>query len=256
MNITFDLKEIDTLAPMPASVVQLATSAMDQKCSANEIAEIVEFDEALTANLLRLTNSVWGKTMTPIMTVKDAVVRLGTGHILKFAVGQQIARPMSSCCKGYEIEEHGLWKHSVCAALAAEQLSNYLFEPVPKLAYTAALMHDIGKILLSRYIDPNIIEDIRSIIKTDDLTFIEAEKKILGTDHSEIGGAIAEHWKFPPQLVTAISCHHDPDAAPDALLDIVYISNTVTKNVGVGLGAEGMNLKASQDAPKRRVCYS
>lgn len=236
---------------MPASVVQLASLATDPKASVSEMAEVIEFDEALTANLLRLANSVWGKALMPIMTVKDAVVRLGTGHILKFAVGQQIVEPMSQACDGYQLAEHDLWRHSVASALAAEQLSAYLFKPIPRLAFTAALMHDIGKLLLGRYIGADTINEINAIIEQNKITYIEAEHHHLGTNHAEVGGEIARHWKFPPQLIVAIENHHDPDKEPDALLDIVHLSNTVAKLIGVGMGSEQMHLRASSEAPKR-----
>ena len=251
MKITIRPEDIDALDPMPISVVQLASMAADPGANVNDMAEIIEFDEALTANMLRMANSVWGRAMTPILTVKDAVVRLGTGQILKLAVGNHVAGTMSRSCEGYELDEHELWRHSVCAALAAERLSDYLYSPVPRLAFTAALMHDIGKVLLERHLEPETIHEIREIIRRDKVSFTEAEKYLLGTDHSEVGGVIAEYWKFPPQLVDAIRLHHDPNASPDALLDIVYIANTVTKYLGVGLGAEEMNLRACEEAPKR-----
>ena len=185
------------------------------------------------------------------MTVKDAVVRLGTGHILKFAVGQQIVEPMSQACDGYQLAEHDLWRHSVAAALAAEQLSAYLFKPIPRLAFTAALMHDIGKLLLGRYIGIDTLKEIQGIIESERVAYIEAEHMHLGTNHAQVGGEIARHWKFPPQLVTAIENHHEPDSDPDALLDIVHLSNTVAKLIGMGLGSEQMYLRASNEAPKR-----
>jgi putative nucleotidyltransferase with HDIG domain len=236
---------------MPASVVQLASMATDMKSSMEEMARVIEYDEALTANLLRLANSVWGKALTPVLTVKDAVVRLGTGQILKFAVGQQISDAMCQPCPGYELTEHELWRHSVAGALAAEHLSDCLYQPVPRLVFTAALIHDIGKLLLGRQIGHDTLDEIKKVIEYDHLTFLEGERQLLGTDHAEVGGSIARYWKFPEPLITAIELHHDPDRQPDALLDIVHLSNVMAKFIGVGLGSEAMNLNASGSAPKR-----
>jgi len=251
MAVSINPSDIKDLAPMPASLAQIAAMAGDEKSSISDIAKLIEFDEALTANLLKLVNSVWGKAISPILTVKDAAVRLGAGQILKLAVGQHVAGPMAKAYPGYELNAHELWQHSVAAALAAEHLSIRLIDPIPKLVFTAALLHDVGKLVLNRYLSKEDISKIRAWMKEEGLTYIAGEHRLLGTDHAEVGGMVARHWKFPDQLIQAIELHHDPDQEPNALLDIVHLSNTVAKLIGVGLGSEEMNLSVSNGAPLR-----
>ena len=81
-------------------------------------------------------------------------------------------------------------------------------------------MHDIGKLLLGRHVGQEKVDEIRNTVHQENLTFIEGEQKLLGTDHAEVGGAIARHWSLPEPLVAAIELHHNPDQQPDALLDI------------------------------------
>jgi putative nucleotidyltransferase with HDIG domain len=212
---------------------------------------LIELDQALTANVLRMANSVMGSARTQIETVKDAVVRLGTAQIFKLAVGSQVAGPMSTACPGYELAEHELWRHSVAAALAAEYLSEITPQPIPKLAFTSALLHDIGKLLLGRDLGGEVLENILSIMHQEHITFLEAEHRVLGTDHAEVGGEIARHWAFPEPLIEAITFHHDPDQQPSLLLDAVHLSNAVAKFIGVGLGREQMNMDVSSETPKR-----
>lgn len=251
MKATFSLTEIDSLAPMPASVAQLAEIMSRSQASMTDIAKVIEFDEALTANILKLANSVWCRSKTQIQSVKDAVVRLGTAQILKMAVAGQIAGAMRLSCPGYELAEHELWRHSVAAALAAENMDAHVTVEVPKFAFTAALLHDVGKLLLNRHIEPEAVEELRDRMKRERITYLEAERSILGTDHSEVGGAIAQHWKFPGELVTAVACHHNPDQAPEPLMDVVHLANTVAKLIGVGLGSEAMHFFSSPETPKR-----
>ncbi|MFH1999591.1 MAG: HDOD domain-containing protein [Planctomycetota bacterium] len=251
MNLKIKPREIDTLTPMPVSVVQLARMAGDPHMHVSDLAQVIEYDEALTANLLRLANSTWFIGMEPIMTVKEAVVRMGTAQILKMVVGRHLAGPMSTAIPGYDLAEHEHWRHSVAAALAAEHLSSLLFKPMPGLAFTVSLMHDIGKLILGRRLGSDIVSQIHRAVKEEQISFVEAERLIMGTNHAEMGAEIARYWKFPEPMINAIELHHDPDVQPDALIDLVHIGNIVARLMGVGLGCEELHLKTSQQAPKR-----
>lgn len=245
------LSEIDELVPMPISTVRLSSLMNNPDTSLSEIARVVELDQALTANVLRLANSALSGSRASIDTVKNAIVRIGTARILGLAIARQIAGEMSRPCAGYDLVEYELWRHSVAAALAADNLKRFTSGSVPAAAFTAALLHDIGKLLLSRHIDRKVLEQIREMINKERFTYLEAERKVLGTDHAEVGAAIARHWKFPEKLAVAIEKHHNVDEDPDPLLDAVHIANAVAKLIGVGLGSEQMNMEISSDAYQR-----
>jgi len=252
MTTRVKASDIEGLAPMPASVAQMAAIMRDEaNADVGEIARIVELDEALSANVLRLANSAMRGGRTEIQCIRDAVVRIGTAQILKLSVGQRIAGPMQHKCSGYELAEHELWRHSVAAALAAENLGRFSSETIPKFSFTAALMHDIGKLLLGRNMGHELVDEIQQVIGDKKINYIEAERLTLGTDHAEVGGAIARFWKFPEELITAIELHHDPDVKPDPLMDAVHLANIVAKLIGVGLGSEQLHMAASCEAPKR-----
>jgi putative nucleotidyltransferase with HDIG domain len=251
MIITIEPAEIDSLAPMPASVIRLTQMVSNPDSGVQEIARVVELDQALTANVLRAANSASSATRTEITTVKNAVVRLGTAQILKLAVGQQVVSAMSEEFTGYGLCEHELWRHSVASALASESIGKFTSVRIPGIAFTAALLHDIGKLLMERHLNAEVTDLILSRIEDKGITWLEAENRILGTDHTEVGAAIARHWNFPDELVLAIEHHHDPDPMSSVLLDVVHISNSIAKLIGVGLGAEQMHSNVSKKAAER-----
>jgi putative nucleotidyltransferase with HDIG domain len=154
-------------------------------------------------------------------------------------------------CAGYDLGENELWNHSVAAALAAERLSRYAMRPIPGAAFTAALVHDVGKLVLDRHLDAATADRIWRLTREESLAYVDAERRVLGTDHAEIGGQIARHWNFPEALVQAIERHHDPDPVNDPILDAVHIANAVARLVGVGLGSEQMSMVASTAAAER-----
>ena len=243
--------EVRELAPLPASIGKLCAIINRAETTIGEIARIIELDQALTANTLRIANSVWSGNRDSIASVRQAVVRLGTARILGLALARHMASYFKQPFDGYQLAEQELWRHSIAAAIAAENLSKFSSQRIPAEAFTAALMHDIGKLLLTRYIDSERLNQIRDLMQNENYTYIEAERKVLETDHTIIGAAIARHWQFPEELVVAIEHHHDPDPKPDVLMDAVHIANAIAKLVGVGLGSEEMNMRVSSGAVQR-----
>lgn len=251
MNPAVDVSEIRHLAPMPASVARLVQLAFDPAAGVAEVAGVVQYDPALTANLLRWANSAWSGAENPVTSVRDAVVRLGLNQLLKLAVGNTVSQPMKRDLAAYALPENELWRHSLAAALAAENLPAFATQPVPAATFTAALIHDIGKLLLVRLLSPAAVAEIFRRIEQDQLTYVAAEREVLGVDHAAVGGEIARVWSFPESLVFVISHHHDPEPLPDPLLDAVQIANAVAKFVGVGLGLEQMHIRISPKVMQR-----
>lgn len=243
--------DIANLEPMPASVVQLARMLSDYASHIDEIVKVIELDLALTANVLRLANSAWSASAYPTSTVRAAVVRLGLARIVWYAVGTRVAKPMAAACPGYQLAEGELWRHSVAAALAAEQIGRTAEHKIPGAAFTGSLLHDLGKLVLSRHLADNTLARVSDLVIHENLTYVQAERRLLGTDHAEVGGAIALAWRFPQPLVAAIARHHDLDEAGDDLRDVIHVSNAVTKLIGIGLGSEEMNLAVDERSPRR-----
>jgi len=246
-----DKSEIENLTPMPASVGRLAAIVSDPNAEVGDVARTIELDQALTVKVLRLANSALSGSQIEIDTVQQALVRIGSSRILQLVVGNRVGKVMQQPCDGYELAESELWRHSVAAALAAELVSKAASESVPGSAFTAALLHDIGKLLLTRHFGPQVIEAVHTVMLEDGLLFLDAERRLFKTDHAQVGSAVTKHWGFPEELVQAIEQHHDPDADPNPVLDTVHVSNLVAKMIGIGLGIEQMHLQASVEAPKR-----
>jgi putative nucleotidyltransferase with HDIG domain len=117
--------------------------------------------------------------------------------------------------------------------------------------FTAALLHDVGKMVLGRYVK----EDIAEIDGEDmqDVPFVQVERSMFGTDHAEIGANILRRWSFPPAMITAVRWHHDPDAAPKPghLIDVVHVADVLCLMSGIGVGREGLQYRPSPTACER-----
>ena len=138
------------------------------------------------------------------------------------------------------LEEGDLWKHAVAVAIMSKYLSSH-FEGVDKgTAFTAGLLHDIGKNFISRFVGSEF-KKIMSQAHGGKKSFFEAEKNALGISHAELGGLILEKWEFDQEMVAAVKKHHDPLALNEGgLIALVALSNTLVISMGVGVGADGL----------------
>jgi HD-like signal output (HDOD) protein len=162
-------------------------------------------------------------------------MRLGTARVLALAVAKSTRSMLNAGMAGYDMREGQLWRHSVAAAVAAEVIPNYCDVELPPGAFTAAVLHDVGKLLMNRFLRADVVEFIHRAEKADHLERLEAEKVLLGVDHGELGGLMAQHWRLPDQIVLGIIYHHDPDAGNDIICDVTYLANLVAKNIEAGL---------------------
>lgn len=191
----------------------------------------------------QLSNSAFFGLSSPVSNLNDAVTQLGFQQIYQIAVAASSSRTLSPPQKGYAIDQGELWKHSVTAALAAQLLARAQGEN-ESIVFTGALLHDIGKIILSEALEKNYA-DLLHEAKTSTQPLVDIEKKILGVDHAQVGGRLLDRWKFPPNLVAAVWFHHCPRAAAghERLASYIYFGNAIAHLLGHTYGHLSMALK-------------
>lgn len=244
------VQQIEHLDPMPVTAQKLLMVLPDEDISLSELAGIIEYDEALVANVLRVANAVYFVRATPVATVRSAVVRLGATNLFNIVLGQFLHK-ISLAAPLYDLTENELWLHSTVASLAVDEIIPNSGVEIPQVAKIAALLHDVGKLIISRYFR----QDFREVLALAERTgaaFVEAEREILGCDHTDVGAAVAEEWGFPEEVRYAIEFHHsDPPDEPNPVLDAVKMANLVAKTLATGLGAEGFNFSVDSSLRHR-----
>lgn len=238
------IKDIKNLRPVPAIANQIIELVDSPSASMQDIANIIQYDPAVTANLLRTCNSAFFGLANPVESVKDAVAILGIDQVVELALLNASSQTLNKSWKGYGLHEGAMWKHSVSSALIAKDIAIKISPENRHSIFTAALLKDIGKTVLDKFIQISS-DKIQVLIDQNGYSFIEAEKKIIGTDHAEIGAMIAKIWKFSPKMVKIIRHHHLSDAAMGKNIDIaiVYLSDCICMMMGLGLGVEGLSYR-------------
>ena len=235
------VKDAYELAPLPASVLRLLGLFADEDWSLDNVVEAASLDAPLTARILRVANSAAVGGARPVGTLSEAVVRIGAGAVVRIATGSAVR----SCMLGAGVkkdEEDDLWRHSVATALSTELICLLTRERVPAEAFTAALLHDIGRVVLSRYVDADTWELVMRAVSEGSEVLLDAEREILGVDHAELGALIAAHWKLPRVIGDSIRFHLTPDEASDPsvrrICDAICVGDTVACAAGI-CGYEG-----------------
>ncbi|OGR05818.1 MAG: hypothetical protein A3K23_06100 [Desulfobacca sp. RBG_16_58_9] len=235
------LRSLKNLPPFPM-VAQRALLLLNKpEVSIQELVEVVKFDPAVTANILRISNSAYFGLRREIHSLHQALLLLGTQELLKIIIASGATRLFSAPTPGYFTERRGLWRHSVSCALMADLLCRDLSLPDHAAGFTAGLMHDIGKVVLSLFVEQKFNE-IMTVVEQQGVSFQAAEKIILGVDHAEMGGEMARMWDFPDRLRLAITFHHldKPEAYTDDLILLVYLADILVLMFGQDLGSDGL----------------
>jgi putative nucleotidyltransferase with HDIG domain len=207
----------------------------------------------MTANLLKICNSAYYGLRTKVVSIKQAVAYLGLNTIANAVMMGNFSKNLTAAQGGYDLNEGELWKYSVSSALIAQSLAEKRHLSNIPCLFTSALLKDIGKVILSTHIKDAFQKIILSVQK-DKLTFLEAEKKILGIDHAELGAMVAEKWCFNPEMVSIIRNHHDPLKiliGDDLSISIIYLADTICMMVGIGGGADGLAYRYYQEVMDR-----
>lgn len=246
------LNRVDNLPFNFHIAVKVSKMLDDYDVGINELAEVISADEALTVKLLKTCNSAGYGFSKKITTVKEAVARIGFKPLKTMVFTIVSKSSFSGEVRGYGLEQGELWKNSIACAVYSRYLAELLSYADLDQAFTAGLLRDIGKLILHEYVREDY-DTIVKIVNTEQVSFSSAEERVIGLNHSQIGGIVAEKWKFPEVLADVVKYHHNPAEADKAcnedpvLVKIVHLADHLTFMLGNGVGMDGMMYNIDTD---------
>lgn len=243
--------QVKSFPGMPATAARLMPLLQSPHASVDQIEDILRYDPGLTANILKLTNSAYFGLPSQISSVRQAVLLLGWKRLLQLVMTMCMSALMKKPIPGYDLPQGELWRHSVAVSVAADLLIASLNINDVDEVFTAALLHDIGKMVLGSY----VLEDLAKIedMVTKGISFEVAEYVVLGTNHAAVGARILQSWSLPQELVNAVRWHHDPDSCESRcmLSDVVHVANIMSCCIGYGKGRNGQAAEPSFEVLER-----
>ena len=238
------LASIHQIPPFPQVAIKAMDIISNTQYVVSDLVEVICLDQSITANILKLCNSAYFGLPRKVSSLKEAVVYLGTIQLRQVLLASGAKDIYDRPDKGYSYFVGELWQHAIACALMSQVLARHLRLPLDENSiFTAALLHDVGKVVLSTYVSQEFAE-IEMKVKEEHLSFHDAERRVLGFDHAEIGGRLAELWKFPDSIVAAIRFHHEPEKSPKTfrlLSELIALSDGLVLMVGYGTSADGLS---------------
>lgn len=229
-SIIMNTKSLPTL---PGVISKLNSLTDNDRSSIPEMARIVSSDQVLSARILKLANSP-SYGFYRVTTISNAMILLGVNVVKSLAISSSIFEIM-------ETNSVGLWEHSLGAGLGANIIARKLDMRDSEEISTAALLHDIGKVIIRL----NFGDDYRqllSLIRKKDMSMLEAEMELLGTDHAQVGAWLAKSWFLPDRLVEPIACHHDVTSSYNFSLKTatVHLADVLVKASDFGFSGDDL----------------
>ncbi len=215
------LKKIQNIPGFSPILDKVSKIMEDERASADHVGSLIEKDQALTTRVLKLANSPFYGFPRRVTTIKDAIVLLGFNVVKSLAI-------CSSALSIMEKEGKKLWEHSISVAAASESIAKIRGLKRPEEVSTAALLHDMGKIIIIT----NFPEEMERIKLSSDP--LEEEKRLLGMNHAKIASIMGERWNLPKRLLEPISMHHNTARSRGFRLEtcIVHVANFISKILG------------------------
>jgi len=224
------LEKIENISTISTAVSSILKSLENPSISIREAAQLLSQDHAITARVLQIVNSPLYGFPKEIYTIERAFIILGFQAVKNIVISMLTITQLSEQ-KGprSKASRKAFWVHSLACGVMAKTISKFLGIGNPEELFVCGLVHDIGKVVIEEDFQESYSEISRRIA-VEEKEALEIEKDVLGCEHGEIGGLIAEKWNFPQAICESIAKHHYPDQQTSCIAEvsIIHIADALT----------------------------
>ncbi|MCD6296971.1 MAG: HDOD domain-containing protein [Deltaproteobacteria bacterium] len=227
------------LPALPQVVLKAQEIMSDPDSSFKELASVIATDQAISVRILKLANSAYYGLSGKVTSIGHASVLLGITILGEIVMMAGTSNMLSKALKGYRVKSEDMWRHSLAVGIASRLIAARKTPELANDAFVAGLIHDSGKIML----DEHVLKKrkyFEEYMKDGQHAFFEAEQRILGFDHSEIGAEVCKGWGIPEILTAAVRYHHYPSMSQDNdLAHIVHMADFLAIQSDMGTDMDG-----------------
>ncbi len=236
------LKDVTKLPSISSVVTKVLQRLQSPDVNINELAAEISKDPAITASVIKLSNSAFYRASKPVRTVQEALMTLGTKTVKEIVLLTAAKGILSQDLQSYQLEATQLWTASLLTADLASRIVVAKKLNVPKdLAFTSGLLCNSGKIVLAQFFQP-IMMQLKNDLKTNQDPFTTLEKKYFGYNHMEISEILLRQWNFPEELVDVAAHYLEPELSKvnPVLTSVVHIASilVIVSGIGIDIGGE------------------
>ena len=242
------LKSLKDLPPMPQVVFKAKEIMANPSSDLKQLSKVIQTDMSIVSKILRMANSAYYGLPGKVSSVDHATILLGQNTLGEVITLAGISGLLESALQGYNLESGDLWRHSMAVAFGSKILAERKNPELINDAFIAGLLHDAGKIIL----DKPVLERkelFDAFMEDGQQTFLNAETKILGFDHSEIASEMCIRWNIPETISLAIKYHHYPSRSNgDELAYILHVADYIATLSGIGIGTDDILYEVEEGA--------
>ena len=229
------LPQMRKLPSVPAVYFRLVKALQSPDASLEDIGRIMSNDLVMTAKLLQLVNSPFFGVPRTVTNPGEAISHLGMDRTKSLVLmAHAFSNYQEDKSSGFSLEQ--LWRHSMSTAHFARRITRYEtgHGGMAEAAFTAGLLHDAGKLMLAANC-PQQYHQVFTHAREKQVSFVQAEREVLGTTHAEIGACVFANWGLPADILEAIAFHHCPDRHSSntfSPLTAVHAANVIELQIG------------------------
>lgn len=219
------VRNVSQIASAPEVALRAYRMLRDPFFSAVQVGQIIRLDPGLTAQVLRVANSVYYSPRKPVETVPHAIAMIGAPNVRALLISVAASASLNQIAPpGFQLNT--FWQHSVYAALVADHLAAACLVEDREPLFVAGLLHDVGRILLFQQCPEVAVRLLNTAIDAADGQW-EIEHGLLGFTHADVGAALLRRWQLPEHICEPVGCHHEPALAKAFPLEaaIAHIAN-------------------------------
>ena len=234
----------------PSLLPKLLAMTRGVNSNAHDIEKLIQTDPGLATGVLRLANSAYFASSSKCDSLSEAILRLGSVALYRLAASTVAGRWLVQPVNGYGWQPGDLCRHSLCVAVAAEVFAQRTSLAEPETAYTAGLIHDVGKLALA-YANKSAVEKIADLVPERHSSWRQAEIEVLGYDSCDVTKLLLKNWDFPSALISVGVFHQHPSDSPKehrGLVTLIHAAKHVATQIGYGIGVDGFYIELDEPA--------
>lgn len=222
------------LVSAPTTYAKLDALISDPDSAIDDISAIINTDPALTTRLLKIVNSPYYGFPSQIKTISRAITIIGTRELTHLVLATSVMNAFRGIPANL-MDMDTFWRHSLASAITARYLAEATHQSNPEQYFIAGLLHNIGSLVLYQSV-PELAREAINSARFGHEVLHEAEKRIIGFDHGEVGAILIQNWRLPDSLAQVARYHHQPaNAEQDAMeVAIVHIADVLVSSVPFG----------------------
>ncbi len=237
------IDELPELGTFQESIDQALRAIEAPDTEIDQVADLIKADQTIAIKVMRVASSSVYAREEPTLTLKDAIIRIGLENLREIITEIRIMDTDPGMVKSSD--EHSIdlirfWEHAIAVALCSARISEHVSGIQAETAYTAALLHDIGRLIMQQGIGARYNEAIK-YSRSLGVGLEHAEKRLFLSDHTVIAKSVLGGWNIPKEIMSAIAHHHLPVAQIEKtcpkeseFVTIVGLADRIVHALGIG----------------------